>query len=132
MNKNLTNLENHIYNSIPRLRELSSGCEINSYGIKYIVLDQMNINKYLCINDDFEISKRAISDNETIGHPILLNDVLEWMKSLDILYTDYEKLLWDLFTMGLWDVTKPALREQNQELIDALTELIPKDNEKQK
>ena len=154
MNKNLTNLENHIYNSIPRLRELSCGCEIEQDGNRYMIDNhfvELFSNNQIHVQDNINSGWFFFDEYEIIDHPILLNDVLEWLKDLSR-YTTYaiesdgcflvnKGGEWTALTylnsknnnqVVFWDVTKPALKDQSQELIDALCELIPKDDEKQK
>ena len=131
-NNNFTNLENAIYNSIPRLRELSSGCVIEHEKTRY-VLDNYNAvlinNNEIHIEDLFKIIEPQ--EYQILGHPILLNDVLEWLIFLDkkgIYAIDCSGLLFDSKAkkIGNWNLPKPKLSDQSQELIDALTELIPK------
>jgi len=145
MNKNLQTLETQIYNSIPRLRELSSGCEIytphwNTFKQQYDkdVFDRYYIFNDTVYNDSNESFCKAKDielefdlSNCRIGQPILLNDVLEWLMILDkkgIYAIDCSGLLFDSKArkIGNWNLSKPALKDQSQELIDALCELIPK------
>jgi len=133
-NKNLTTLENAIYNSIPRLRELSVGCEIlvdkNILSNDLVIEVVVDLHK----NKNFVVLKRGIYQidmiNTIIGHPILLNDVLEWLnniKSINV-YQLYPsgRLFKNSKYFETWNLSKPKLSDQSQELIDALTELIPK------
>jgi len=64
------------------------------------------------------------SDFKKERHPILLNDVLEWMKGLDLDFFEYSKKRDEL--LSFWNLPKPKLSDQSQELIDALCDLIPK------
>jgi len=133
-NNNLTTLEQHIYNSIPKLRELSSGCEIEIEKTKYTVIGERAL--FIdCLSENYRVEHYLKSDSEitTIGHPILLNDVLEWMKgfkkqNLELAYGfNLRGEFWDVdaYYMCEWDLSKP-LKDQSQELIDALCDLIPK------
>lgn len=136
-NNNLTTLENAIYNSIPRLRGLSSGCIIETSADKKLIV--LNIDNQeeiiICCDENGRNRILSIKSNFTIiGHPILLNDVLEWLKgfkkqNLELAYGfNLRGEFWDVdaYYMCEWDLSKPALSDQSQELIDTLTELIPK------
>jgi len=145
MENNLQDLENAIYNSIPRLRELSVGCQVDFKDAKYPMTLFSKANGLLRFIDKNGTSY-AWPEEETkgfmkiIGHPILLNDVLEWLRLIDkdkdyysidyfgnLLKFNYdsEYICWEKTKMN-WNLSKPALKDQSQELIDALTELIPK------
>jgi len=126
----LTTLENEIYNSIPRLRELSSGCVIQSKStkIKFTIIGETSTIYYAFNEIYHSVSfshNEIIANYETIGHPILLNDVLEWMNFIrgKNIIENTEKIL---RLIANWNLPKPKLSDQSQELIDALTELIPK------
>jgi len=143
MNNNLTTLENAIYNSIPRLRELSSGCELESV-ISYIQEAELPIPIEAFFNEDGSgITKRQYgkvllnklceelkSDFKKERHPILFNDVLVWISKLDFSNKYPITYLGEIRHNGNvicdWNLSKPALKDQSQELIDALYELIPK------
>lgn len=142
----LQSVTEKIRKDTPRLMEISEGCEINYKGLKYKIVKHLpqklaedvelvaieNIGEfpnviYLCkYEDNFEI----------IGHEPMLNDVLEWVKSnqffIDDLYVDndgffglldfcYEKFK----SLKLqWDFSKPYLKDQTEELIEFLFNLI--------
>ena len=124
MNNNLTTLENAIYNSIPRLRELSSGCEIDSdfYGIFPAIVIDKEYNTIYGVDKENQYRSVEIRRCKIIGHQILLNDVLEWLKGLG--WNIYQPTIQNI--INNWNLSKPALKDQSQELIDALCELIPK------
>jgi len=129
-NNNLATLEKHIYNSIPRLRELSSGCILeNKANLKRYEI-AIYLGESFCILDNkrkypLTVNSKIRDYYNIIGHPILLNDVLEWihkeiMKGSTVVSTHAISVIIN------WNLPKPALKDQSQELIDALTELIPK------
>lgn len=126
-NNNLTDLENAIYNSIPRLKELSSGCEVEIYKNKYqLICKDKDWYDVKCLKQEKTFSFGPKTPITILGHPILLNDVLEWMKELLGGENHYKYRLKRMELLDNWNLPKPALKDQNQELIDALCELIPK------
>jgi len=153
MNKNLQDLENAIYNSIPRLRELSVGQRIffplskevgeSDDGIYTIIGKDLNYKAFTVKNGEIKFGtfNEDVAENkqiEIIGHPILLNDVLECLEKerQECLNAECSKnvKLHNFLEIGkirdkvlkLWNLPKPKLSDQSQELIYALTELIPK------
>lgn len=121
-------VETAIRKAIPRLLEPTEGCKLN-FKKKYFlesVEGQVikNYNKYVLVyskeyDDTF---LRAIEHCEIFGHDILLSDVLEWLKTISIGGgIDTEKLHKILY---YWDLSKPRLTDQSEELINFLYNLI--------
>jgi len=119
MNNNLTDLENAIYNSIPRLRELQNYDKIKnniSEAMKhYVFADDKyakgNIHAYRHCS---EILKEA--EKEPL--PILINDVLEWLASLSNSKSNTisEISFRHLNILNEWNLSKPALKDQTYKL----------------
>jgi len=131
---NLTTLENAIYNSILRLRELSSGCEVEGkyHPLFTVVVFNKNIGAVYGVDKECVYRHARNPDIKILGHPILLNDVLEWMMqyygfiiSNNWLYFNERDFTLRINAIKI-DLSKPKLSDQSQELIDALCELIPK------
>jgi len=72
-----------------------------------------------------DIEKEFDFSDCRIGHPILLNDVLEWINTSQNI-TKFKSEVTMLEIVQNWNLPKPKLSGQSQELIDALCELIPK------
>jgi len=130
MPNNLQTLENEIRSKLPHLMELSAGCEIELYNDRY---------ELICIDKTFyevkDLKKQrmfSFTDNlpiKTIGHPITLPNVLEWLKGLELFKSDLGYLEYITKRDELldnWDLTKNLLINQNEYLINLLTELTPK------
>jgi len=136
MNKNLQDLENAIYNSIPRLRELSIGCEVTFKGEKYPMFMISESNDFLRFIDKNGMTyswSRTQTESlfNIIGHPILLNDVLEWLRDFVYKPTNFSKI-GDLKRMysqllDIWDLSSPCLSNQPKIIIDFLFNLIPQE-----
>jgi hypothetical protein len=134
-------LKQKIQEAIPRLKDFTNGCIIetphwNTFSQKfeddnfdeyYIFNSQVytDSNELFCkvsnIELDFDLSKCRF------GKEPLLSDVLEWMK---VLHTEIHSInkyghFHDRVWNGIysWDLSKPYLKEQNQELIDYLCTL---------
>ena len=147
---NLQTLENEIRSKLQHLMELSAGCEVEFFTKRtkvYIIRDEF----YVMFESDctfYKISslkgkyKKAF---KIIGHEISLANVLEWLNGLDknIMYaieSDGCLLIsrdcpYTAFTfldkhnnsqIVFWNLSKNLLREQSQELIDGLFNLIEK------
>jgi len=125
MPNNLENLEKEIRSKLPHTMELSAGCEIigERSRISYLILEESNgICK--CITDDFCIVEINLSLCTTIGHPITLTNVLEWLQIISNNGLEYTDRI--LKCIDFWDLSKTPLREQSTELIDSLFNLIEK------
>ncbi len=150
----LEQLTEEIKKAVPRLMELTDGCIIkiphwNIFTQKY------EKNKYddYCVfgssifNDNYDkicsvanIYKEFSKETSIIGHEPLLNDVLEWLKSIseytdeycitiggDFLKMNFIQSSFELInsrTNPRWDMSKPYLKDQSNELIDYLHSLI--------
>lgn len=119
----LTAVENEIRKVIPRLMELREGCklELPIYNSKNELIETIKSS----IGQDFHIiSENEIGyagyyyediDFDVIGHDVMLNDVLEW-----------NELERGLTIITMWNLSTPYLKDQSEELIDFLFNLIEK------
>lgn len=138
---NLEKLEKDIREKLPRLVELTEGCELNYMGIKFSILKRNEAeNLFTLTSDDIpsytvQSIHHVESKCEVIGHPVMLNDVLEWLGIKAEYIDEYAidsagKLLkfdddYGYEYLGKkWDLFKPYLKDQPQELIDYLASLI--------
>lgn len=133
MKQNLEQIKTKIYELVPRLKELSFGCEVD---IDYLVwrnseiepkktrvIDAFdnqvyvdNVDKIACITkDDFQI----------IGHPIRLEDVLEAMTESDRLPENkWKQGIKSLVEMSEGWVFGKTLDDQSQETITLVGNLL--------
>ena len=128
----LNELTTEIRKAIPRLMELSEGCEIKTQsGTKYkIYLEEESF--YNCFNEKVvttSMTKPLSTHSYTIiGHEPLLNDVLEWLKIKGIKISDTTDDLLLCFGgykhYSFWDLSKLKLSDQSPELINFLHDLI--------
>lgn len=85
--KKLEKLEAKIRELVPRLKELSFGCEVRisdfylpNEGSAIVIFNDKKMISVICDNKvrkDFRYGNVPNHDFETIGHPITLEDVLE-------------------------------------------------------
>ena len=122
----LYELTTEIRKSIPRLMELSEGCEIKTQsGTKYkIYLEEESF--YNCFNEKVvttSMTKPLSTHSYTIiGHEPLLNDVLEYFLEYTSLDFNTRQMA---YILASWDLSKSKLSEQSPELINFLHDLIP-------
>lgn len=141
----LNELTNEIRKAIPRLMELSDGCVIVP---KYIISEIYTIGKnaYL-INNIIRLNDGYyyyLDDFTIIGHELLLNDVLQWLKIIETNFDIEYKGVYAISCYGNifciqenineepfyktmlinWDLSKSKLSEQSPELINFLHDLI--------
>lgn len=122
----LNELTTEIRKAIPRLMELSDGCEIKTQsGTKYkIYLEEESF--YNCFNEKVvttSMTKPLSTHSYTIiGHEPLLNDVLEYFLEYTSLDFNTRQMA---YILASWDLSKSKLREQSPELINFLHDLIP-------
>ena len=133
MNNNLITLENAIYNSIPRLMELSSGCEVKDSNQEIAtIVRNYNNGVIAVVYKRGNLDVHLVKDIQILGHPILLNDVLEWLMKNGgfVISNNYlffnDRDFEDSRNAIKIDWSKSKLSDQSQELIDALCELIAK------
>jgi len=146
MPNNLQTLENEIRSKLPHLMELSAGCEIIYNNENWRIIsafneqNQTNRLRYVIsiIDTSFGYSSKTFVEGSffqkqvtTIGHPITLTNVLEWLiEKLDSEYNDDVSFmvcrLTNKYDTACWDFRKNLLREQSTELIDSLFNLIEK------
>jgi len=129
-------LEKEIRSKLPHLMELSAGCEIEHIDGRRMIFD----NSYTLQDNGNITHKHYFSFNypkdtyTTIGHPITLPNVLEWLKGLGKDYaikSNGELMVYEVnFGKGNWrllniwfDLSKKLLRDQSTELIDSLFNL---------
>ena len=121
----LNELTTEIRKAIPRLMELSKGCEIKTQsGTKYkIYLEEESF--YNCFNEKVvttSMTKPLSTHSYTIiGHEPLLNDVLEYFLEYTSLDFNTRQMA---YILASWDLSKSRLSEQSPELINFLHDLI--------
>jgi hypothetical protein len=121
----LEQLTEEIKKAIPRLMELTDGCIIEAYDYdRYIIgFDAVLLEKDLVrvIGYDYKAT-----DFKIIGHPILLSDVLDFIyKSNAYIYSKTgEDVAMIHKCIYHYDLSKPYLKDQSEELIDYLHSLI--------
>ncbi len=122
----LNELTTEIRKAIPRLMELSDGCEIRTQsGTKYkIYLEEESF--YNCFNEKVvttSMTKPLSTHSYTIiGHEPLLNDVLEYFLEYTSLDFNTRQMA---YILASWDLSKSKLSDQSPELINFLHDLIP-------
>lgn len=134
-------LKDKIQNTIPRLKEFTNGCKIysphwNMFKQKFESdqFDEYYIFNGFVYNDDnekfckvSEIENDFRLDKCKFGTDPILSDVLEWLKGLHTeihsinKYGHFHDRVWN--GVYSWDLSKPYLQEQSQELIDYLCTL---------
>lgn len=131
-------LKQKISESIPRLLEMSKGqlFTIKNKPFHYEFLDFIYnddggiVEIATLYNDEVDVFDYEYFTNQNItiyGKEPLLSDVLEWMKGLHTeihsinKYGHFHDRVWN--GICSWDLSKPYLKEQNQELIDYLCTL---------
>jgi hypothetical protein len=144
---NLEILSTKIREAIPALKEYTNGCIIRqprfnvfSQRFEEDIFDEYYIHNGLVYNDNDEsycsvsdISGKFYSlDKYIIGREIMLNDVLLWFKIQEYKYGHFESHYFCIYNSEEktepieWDLTKPYLKDQSQELIDFLLEEVAK------
>ncbi len=125
---------------LPRLMELEKGCLVDDEHIgrwEIIYCDFTNKKAiYYGINEFSEIVTLSKGDiRRIIGKEAQLNDVLEWLSKRNYdAFAKYNGYLYVLkgfdiedepvFSGANWDFSKPHLKDQSEELIEFLCELI--------
>lgn len=125
---NLERLEKDIREKLPRLMELTEGCVINykhsdanvinKRGSEYCLVKASGIVEW--------VKDYVIINYRIIGHDPMLSDVLEWYSFTNGLCFDppRQSIYGFYFKTFAWDLSKPHLKDQSQELIDYLASLI--------
>ncbi len=127
----LNELTTEIRTSIPRLMELSEGCEIKiQYDVSFFITGKCFDTYYAVSENGWNFKTLdSIDIMETIGREPLLNDVLEWLKIKGIKISDTTDDLLLCFGgykhYSFWDLSKLKLSDQSPELINFLHDLIP-------
>jgi len=134
----LNELTTEIRKSIPRLMELSDGCEIISKIEDYFNNIEIESNFIIGKNAEFDGEDIVIGEycygtiNFTIiGHEPLLNNVLQWLNT----FFEYEVFINQQGFIGyqdssyighheFWDLSKSKLSDQSEDLINYLHDLI--------
>lgn len=146
MNK-LEQLTSEIRKTVPRLMELTDGCKLSPFNVfsaKVISNDKDYVYVLSTNNNCIEkFTNEEINRHfEIIGHEIMLNDVLEWLPNgfgitsglytggfitIDkgnMCYSCIQAVGIDEYKYYRWDLSKPFLKDQSQELINYLHSLI--------
>ncbi|TQM18309.1 hypothetical protein [Chryseobacterium aquifrigidense] len=128
--KELEELTREIREKLPRLKELSKGCIIESSEKVFEIDDLMYA---VCYNDqifDRFTDSWVFSDEYTIiGKEPMLNDVLQWFKESDMKdgINMMHELIWSHTAKEIinhWNLSKPYLKDQSPELIKFLHSLL--------
>lgn len=141
----LQELTADIREKLPRLMELKEGCRIiRGTGMSrelciYLGQDHILKQYHLFGSLSFAFSTYDLGAYKIIGTEPMLNDVLEWLwiiKNVDETYYIEEHgeiyYRWHRGNdvshnyCGDWDLSKPYLRDQSEELIDFFHNLIKK------
>lgn len=136
----LEQLTEEIKKELPRLMELTDGCiiktphwnifiqmyEKNKYDDYYIFGSSIFNDNYDKICSVANIYKEFSKETSIIGHPILLSDVLDFIyKSNAYIYSKTgEDVAMIHKCIYHYDLSKPYLKDQSEELIDYLHSLI--------
>ncbi len=139
---NLEKLEEAIYKSLPRLKEIKVGQRFHSKYYGEIVATKITKHsKDIYSIYGFDIKEGLPRDNyyprdlTILGQEIALNDVLAFLNEISgnrYCITSDNRLMKQKYIfghfeeIGLWivDLSKPLLKDQSQELINYLTELL--------
>lgn len=149
----LASLEAQIRKDIPRLMELREGCVIEyfrngrAYNCKVVETFPSYFNVYFdgeIESIDFELSENTF---QIIGHDIMLNDVLEWLRNCKrkIIFDYKTGYFLDEFDYyysfssnyhesapienKIWNLSSPYLKDQPEKLIKFLYDLKQKIDE---
>lgn len=135
-------LEAKIRKDLPRLLEPTVGCKLtllyqDGKGEDTTIIENNDSWCKLLFSNRVDFYDKDIVDKSIIiGHDIILSDVLEWLSKTP---KNFRKVLIDddgfiyKFTMGgvielienfKWDLSKIYLKDQSEELIDFLYNLI--------
>ena len=129
-NKIMKELENKIREALPRLQELTKGCIFTDRNnvIKYEVLGFSSDGKLTATYfNKFKISWNYNVDKfrvkfEVIGHPIKLNDVLEWLCKTKNHSCNMQDGNFYIFGHA-WNLSSVFLADQSNELKEFLNDL---------
>ena len=119
-------LENKIREALPRLKGLTPGCFI-AENISGNIFKLLSYNKtsetfdyYNPVDGMFEEALETLDCFEVIGHPIQLNDVLEWL--LDFRkYSTKDSQIQEV--LNVWDLSSVFLADQSDEFKEFLNDL---------
>lgn len=141
MKEKLEIVEKAIREALPRLLESTIGCWFkNPKEVGYEKLIGIDGQRY-CFDygDGIYFHSYFPSKFKVIGHDILLNDVLEWFKNLNHETIIVSQITAHGILIGTentdtlravqfpkWDLSKPYLKDQSEELIEFLYNLIQK------
>ena len=115
-------IEDKIREVLPQLNELTKGCLIKeSDSIKEVILrykwDFIDTYSKERIIETFDIRKPTF---EIIGHPVMLNDVLEYLLYVR-LYSPEDKQI--IRVLNIWNFSSVFLADQNEKLKEFLNNL---------
>ena len=137
----LNELTTEIRKSIPRLMELSEGCEIKiQYDVSFFITGKCFDTYYAVSENGWNFKTLdSIDIMETIGREPLLNDVLEWLsiisrfdeycinctgEFIEIHEDENDRRRWFEIENLNWDLSKSKLSDQSPVLINFLHYLI--------
>ncbi len=134
---------------LPRLMELEKGClvkykneEYEILGIEYGDMDNGYYIDLKLVNECGDLILESLRNVEIIGKEPMLNDVLEWInivigETQRVVSIDVYGKMRSAYMMGRglgairtlemsskWDLSKPYLHQQSEELINFLYELL--------
>lgn len=143
MMNNLEKLTADIRSRIPRLMGLTEGCLLERKGLhKIVFLDKEEALFFIFSIEHFYSDWKSLKDINSnykiIGAEPMLNDVLEWLQIIDWtlaicsngvlieeqVQNEYYTVHTELNLEPKWDLSKPLLKDQSQNLIDYLVTLI--------
>lgn len=127
------NLEDKIREALPQLNELTKGCliSVKEYPNEIIELCTDEYpdktfgisleNKFITIDfEDAWGSHNTATYNKTIGHPVKLNDVLEYLLYVR-LYSPEDKQI--IRVLNIWNFSSVFFADQNEKLKEFLNDL---------
>ena len=126
---NLEKLEKEIRSKLPHLMELKEGCLLKTDGDLLKIIGVKKDGSYRLVqlsNLSFEsfYESEILSHFQVIGQEIKLNHVLEW----HLLKKEEDFKVWGqlkhLAVINFWNIQSEYLKDQSEELIDYLRNLI--------
>ncbi len=123
MKENEVILEDKIREALPRLKELTKGCKIydKESMFPYEIVDNRYYPQLYCYEySSFRVLEfNDLGNFETIGHPIKLNDVLQYLTFLGFPLNSYQYKE----VLKLWFLDSVFLADQSDELKEFLNKL---------
>ena len=129
MNKDHTATEERIRELVPRLKELTFGCQIQGIGGDEYVINETQLDTYVCDNS-FEFlftdcsnvyESKKKEDFKIIGHPITLEDVLDAVHQCEKEHDfDWEDVIMEILNRWQFGKDFSQQTEEAKEFITAL------------